>query len=67
MNVTLLQLLSLGIFVSLLLIYVYTLIMQFPKGDVPEWVCNAMDVAGIDISSVGDRDTQAIIRTKNKQ
>ncbi|KDO81049.1 hypothetical protein CISIN_1g0377182mg, partial [Citrus sinensis] len=24
---------------------------QFPKGDVPEWVCNAMDVAGIDISS----------------
>ncbi|KAF7816993.1 queuine tRNA-ribosyltransferase catalytic subunit 1 isoform X2 [Senna tora] len=26
-------------------------IMQFPKGDVPEWVCNAMEVAGIDISS----------------
>lgn len=25
--------------------------MQFPKGDVPEWVCNAMEVAGIDISS----------------
>ncbi|KAH9756454.1 Queuine tRNA-ribosyltransferase catalytic subunit 1 [Citrus sinensis] len=25
--------------------------LQFPKGDVPEWVCNAMDVAGIDISS----------------
>ncbi|KAG6504762.1 hypothetical protein ZIOFF_037109 [Zingiber officinale] len=24
---------------------------QFPKGDVPEWVCNAMEVAGIDISS----------------
>ncbi|KAH9756450.1 Queuine tRNA-ribosyltransferase catalytic subunit 1 [Citrus sinensis] len=24
---------------------------MFPKGDVPEWVCNAMDVAGIDISS----------------
>ncbi|KAJ0026338.1 hypothetical protein Pint_08386 [Pistacia integerrima] len=23
----------------------------FPKGDVPEWVCNAMEVAGIDISS----------------
>nr|XP_024369111.1 queuine tRNA-ribosyltransferase catalytic subunit 1-like isoform X2 [Physcomitrium patens] len=23
---------------------------QFPKGDVPDWVCNAMDVAGIDIS-----------------
>ncbi|KAK8705521.1 hypothetical protein V6N13_049122 [Hibiscus sabdariffa] len=25
--------------------------MQFPKGDVPEWVCNAMEVAEIDISS----------------
>ncbi|XP_052201675.1 uncharacterized protein LOC127807678 isoform X2 [Diospyros lotus] len=25
---------------------------MFPKGDVPEWVCNAMEVAGIDISSV---------------
>ncbi|CAA6664369.1 unnamed protein product [Spirodela intermedia] len=24
---------------------------QFPRGDVPEWVCNAMEVAGIDISS----------------
>ncbi|XP_058087438.1 uncharacterized protein LOC131234504 isoform X2 [Magnolia sinica] len=24
---------------------------QFPNGDVPEWVCNAMEVAGIDISS----------------
>ncbi|KAL1342101.1 hypothetical protein AAHE18_09G134400 [Arachis hypogaea] len=24
---------------------------MFPKGDVPEWVCNAMEVAGIDISS----------------
>ncbi|XP_072977960.1 uncharacterized protein [Typha angustifolia] len=24
---------------------------QFPKGDVPEWVCNAMEVAGVDISS----------------
>ncbi|KAH0460278.1 hypothetical protein IEQ34_010941 [Dendrobium chrysotoxum] len=24
---------------------------QFPKGDVPAWVCNAMEVAGIDISS----------------
>ncbi|KAJ4758802.1 Queuine tRNA-ribosyltransferase catalytic subunit 1 [Rhynchospora pubera] len=24
---------------------------QFPKGDVPQWVCNAMEVAGIDISS----------------
>ncbi|PWA79076.1 queuine tRNA-ribosyltransferase [Artemisia annua] len=23
----------------------------FPEGDVPEWVCNAMEVAGIDISS----------------
>ncbi|XP_078163286.1 uncharacterized protein LOC144558336 isoform X4 [Carex rostrata] len=23
---------------------------QFPKGDVPQWVCNAMEVAGIDIS-----------------
>ncbi|GJM98748.1 hypothetical protein PR202_ga15785 [Eleusine coracana subsp. coracana] len=23
---------------------------QFPKGDVPKWVCNAMEVAGIDIS-----------------
>ncbi|MCO5581784.1 hypothetical protein L7F22_035673 [Adiantum nelumboides] len=23
---------------------------QFPLGDVPEWVCNAMEVAGIDIS-----------------
>ncbi|RVW17808.1 Queuine tRNA-ribosyltransferase catalytic subunit 1 [Vitis vinifera] len=23
---------------------------MFPKGDVPEWVCNAMEVAGIDIS-----------------
>ncbi|XP_024521803.1 queuine tRNA-ribosyltransferase catalytic subunit 1 [Selaginella moellendorffii] len=23
---------------------------QYPKGDVPEWVCNAMDVAGVDIS-----------------
>ncbi|KAH7440932.1 hypothetical protein KP509_03G016600 [Ceratopteris richardii] len=23
---------------------------QFPQGDVPEWVCNAMEVAGIDIS-----------------
>lgn len=46
-----LQLLSLGIIVSLLLIYIHSLMMQFPKGDVPEWVCNAMDVAGIDISS----------------
>ncbi|RYR56969.1 hypothetical protein Ahy_A05g022710 [Arachis hypogaea] len=25
--------------------------MRFPKGDVLEWVCNAMEVAGIDISS----------------
>ncbi|CAL5385882.1 unnamed protein product [Camellia sinensis] len=25
--------------------------LGFPKGDVPEWVCNAMEVAGIDISS----------------
>jgi len=25
--------------------------LQFPKGDVPEWVCDAMEVAGIDISS----------------
>ncbi|KAL6179417.1 hypothetical protein ACLB2K_050932 [Fragaria x ananassa] len=25
--------------------------LKFPKGDVPEWVCNAMEVAGIDISS----------------
>ncbi|GAB4861301.1 hypothetical protein Ancab_036463 [Ancistrocladus abbreviatus] len=24
---------------------------MFPKGDVPEWVCNAMEVSGIDISS----------------
>ena len=24
--------------------------MQFPKGDVPQWVRNAMEVAGIDIS-----------------
>ncbi|XLU21229.1 hypothetical protein S245_057295, partial [Arachis hypogaea] len=24
---------------------------MFPKGDVPEWVCNAMEVAGIDIAS----------------
>ncbi|KAK9005632.1 hypothetical protein V6N11_043057 [Hibiscus sabdariffa] len=24
---------------------------MFPKGDVPEWVCNAMEVAEIDISS----------------
>lgn len=24
---------------------------MFPKGDVPEWVCNAMEVAGIDITS----------------
>ncbi|KAM1734424.1 hypothetical protein ACFX11_019907 [Malus domestica] len=24
---------------------------MFPKGDVPEWVCDAMEVAGIDISS----------------
>ncbi|QHN87919.1 Queuine tRNA-ribosyltransferase [Arachis hypogaea] len=24
---------------------------RFPKGDVPEWVCNAMEVAGIDIAS----------------
>ncbi|KAL6578368.1 hypothetical protein OROMI_010696 [Orobanche minor] len=24
---------------------------MFPKGDIPQWVCNAMDVAGIDISS----------------
>ncbi|KAL6846175.1 hypothetical protein ACP4OV_023623 [Aristida adscensionis] len=24
--------------------------VQFPKGDVPQWVCNAMEVAGIDIS-----------------
>ncbi|CAN0889965.1 Queuine tRNA-ribosyltransferase catalytic subunit 1 [Linum grandiflorum] len=23
---------------------------MFPKGDVPEWVCNAMEVAGIDIA-----------------
>ena len=29
----------------------YIFIMQFPKGDVPEWVCDAMEVAGIDISS----------------
>jgi queuine tRNA-ribosyltransferase catalytic subunit len=25
-------------------------VMQFPKGDVPQWVRNAMEVAGIDIS-----------------
>lgn len=25
--------------------------LQFPKGDVPEWVCNAMEVAGVDIST----------------
>ncbi|TQD86534.1 hypothetical protein C1H46_027927 [Malus baccata] len=25
--------------------------MKFPKGDIPEWVCDAMEVAGIDISS----------------
>lgn len=31
--------------------YLHLHIMQFPKGDVPEWVCNAMEVAGIDISS----------------
>ncbi|KAK9110749.1 hypothetical protein Sjap_018809 [Stephania japonica] len=24
---------------------------MFPKGDVPEWVCNAMEVAGIDITA----------------
>lgn len=24
---------------------------MFPEGDVPQWVCNAMEVAGIDISS----------------
>ncbi|XP_061353400.1 uncharacterized protein LOC133298164 isoform X3 [Gastrolobium bilobum] len=24
---------------------------MFPKGDVPEWVCSAMEVAGVDISS----------------
>ncbi|CAL9773441.1 unnamed protein product [Musa acuminata subsp. burmannicoides] len=24
---------------------------QFPKGNVPEWVCNAMEVAGVDIST----------------
>lgn len=54
MNVNILQLLSLGIIVGLLIIYIIISIhsmMQFPKGDVPEWVCNAMDVAGIDISS----------------
>ncbi|KAJ8555593.1 hypothetical protein K7X08_013089 [Anisodus acutangulus] len=27
------------------------LVPEFPQGDVPEWVCNAMEVAGIDISS----------------
>ncbi|RWW27249.1 hypothetical protein GW17_00008318 [Ensete ventricosum] len=26
-------------------------LLQFPKGDVPEWVCNAMEVAGVDIST----------------
>ncbi|KAL0368850.1 UNVERIFIED_CONTAM: Queuine tRNA-ribosyltransferase catalytic subunit [Sesamum calycinum] len=31
--------------------YVYTLHVVFPEGDVPQWVCNAMEVAGIDISS----------------
>ncbi|THU52642.1 hypothetical protein C4D60_Mb10t06090 [Musa balbisiana] len=25
--------------------------VQFPKGDIPEWVCNAMEVAGIDMST----------------
>ncbi|XP_064985982.1 uncharacterized protein LOC135585324 isoform X2 [Musa acuminata AAA Group] len=25
--------------------------VQFPKGDIPEWVCNAMEVAGIDVST----------------
>jgi queuine tRNA-ribosyltransferase len=25
-------------------------VLQFPKGDVPQWVHNAMEVAGIDIS-----------------
>ncbi|URE16167.1 hypothetical protein MUK42_11588 [Musa troglodytarum] len=24
---------------------------QFPKGNVPQWVCNAMEVAGVDIST----------------
>uniref|UniRef100_A0A7N2KRE1 Queuine tRNA-ribosyltransferase catalytic subunit 1 n=1 Tax=Quercus lobata TaxID=97700 RepID=A0A7N2KRE1_QUELO len=28
-----------------------SVVALFPKGDVPEWVCNAMEVAGIDISS----------------
>lgn len=27
------------------------LLQMFPKGDVPQWVCNAMEVAGIDISA----------------
>ncbi|KAG2666184.1 hypothetical protein I3760_15G044400 [Carya illinoinensis] len=27
------------------------LLKMFPEGNVPEWVCNAMEVAGIDISS----------------
>lgn len=27
------------------------LLRMFPQGDVPQWVCNAMEVAGIDISS----------------
>ncbi|KAL9357346.1 hypothetical protein Peur_050599 [Populus x canadensis] len=27
------------------------MVNAFPKGDVPEWVCNAMEVAGIKISS----------------
>ncbi|RZR73058.1 hypothetical protein BHM03_00019654 [Ensete ventricosum] len=26
-------------------------LLQFPKGDIPEWVCNAMEVAGVDIST----------------
>ncbi|KAG6784305.1 hypothetical protein POTOM_009996 [Populus tomentosa] len=29
----------------------WALVLPFPKGDVPEWVCNAMEVAGIKISS----------------
>lgn len=41
----------LSILLRYLLVLFHLRILQFPKGDVPEWVCNAMEVAGIDISS----------------
>ncbi|CAI0446267.1 unnamed protein product [Linum tenue] len=37
-----------GRFPEYVLVYSF---LQFPKGDVPKWVCNAMEVAGIDIAA----------------